>query len=294
MTLTFTLTEHASTPKLPDSQGEDRLLNTLTADDGFLRCCAVVDGATDKSGRDYGGLSGGARAADRIVTTLQNLSADSTAVGILDAVTGGLAALRTEWGIAADDLLAPSAVVAILLPDRRQIMRVGDVHIGIRRRNGAWEYFPAEKEIDGVVASARAALLHALRADGADPADLARTDPGRAMMMPLLRVQNSLANRDGSPYGFGVLDGRPVPYRYLEIIELDDTVTEIVLASDGYLSAAPTLEGAERELADDLTADPLRIGLHASTKGIGSGASRFDDCTYARLVAPGTDSRTAG
>lgn len=119
--------------------------------------------------------------------------------------------------------------------------------------------------------------------------DLAAADPGRAMVMPLLRAQNLLANLDDDgPLGFGLLDGGPVPARYVDIFELDETVMEVVLASDGHLSPAPTLRDAENELSGSLAADPLRIGVYASTKATAVGARSFDDRTYVRLRASAT------
>ncbi|MEU9705795.1 hypothetical protein [Streptomyces sp. NPDC047981] len=281
--MTWTLVERAETPKGPTGPGEDRLL--IAGDPSDVTCCAVVDGATDKSGRDYGGMSGGSRAADQVIATLTMLPATATPSDALAMVTAGLAALRRRWGIESDDLLGPSAVAAVLLAGRRQIVRVGDVHVGIGR-DGVWEYHPADKDVDRAAAGARAALLHCLLAQGADPARLAATDPGRHMVSEILTAQNALANRDdASPFGFGLLDGRPVPRRHVEVFDLDDTVDEVVLASDGYLRPAPTLETAERELAADLAADPLRIGAHPSTKGVAPGSSSFDDRTWVRLRA---------
>jgi hypothetical protein len=208
---------------------------------------------------------------------------DADPLDALDAVIRQLSLLRQEWSIASDDPLAPSAVAAVLMPERRQIWRVGDVHVAIRRGEH-WDIHPAVKAIDRVVADARAALLLCRLAQGDTPGRLAVTDPGRAMVMPLLEAQNVLANLDDdSPLGFGVLDGRRVPGRYLTVLDLDETVTEVVLASDGYLSPGPTLRDAEAELSASLAADPLRIGLHASTKAAPDGANSFDDRTYVRL-----------
>jgi len=65
-------------------------------------------------------------------------------------------------------------------------------------------------------------------------------------------------------------------------------VTEVVLDSDGYLSPAPTLRDPEAELSASLAADPLRIGVHASTKAPPAGANSFDDRTYVRLRVQGS------
>lgn len=135
-----------------------------------------------------------------------------------------------------------------------------------------------------MLAEARAAYLHCLLAEGHQAADLAREDPGRALVLPVLQRQSLLANRfEAGPLGFGVLDGRRVPDRFIEVFPLGEDALEVTMASDGYLSAAERLAQAEQELAASLCVDPLRIGAHPSTKGLAPGATSFDDRTYLRL-----------
>ncbi|MDT0321860.1 hypothetical protein [Streptomyces millisiae] len=279
----WTVAEQAATPKQPAGHGEDRLV--LVNDEGEgVRCAAVVDGATSKDTRTYGDQTGGARAAECVAEVLRRLPPNVAPTEALTMVTKELSALRRQWSIAPDDLMAPSAVAAVFLPGRRQVWRVGDVHIAIRTPNG-WAHHPADKAIDRVVAAARAALLRCRLAQGASIDELAATDPGRTMLLPILKEQNVLANDTDphNPLGFGVLDGRPVPDRYLETISLPPDAIEVVLASDGYLSAAPTLREAEDQLTLSLAEDPLRIGAYASTKATPPGARSFDDRTYIRL-----------
>ena len=279
MTVRWVLVESEQLPKNSAGSGEDRLL--VLEDASGVTCCAVVDGATDKSGRSYGGVTGGTLAAECVVDVLRRLPPDADPDTGLSAVTQHLSALRTTWQVADDDVQAPSAVAAVFLPRRRQLWRVGDIHMAVAC-DSRWHAYPAEKGIDHVVAAARAALVTCHLVQGGTVDDLAVADPGREMMLPLLQRQNALANTD-IPLGFGVLDGRTVPSRFLEVIDLADDVTEIVLATDGYLAPAPTLREAEEELAASLTADPLRIGKHAATKAVTPGADSFDDRTYVRL-----------
>lgn len=56
------------------------------------------------------------------------------------------------------------------------------------------------------------------------------------------------------------------------------------MPTDGYLSPAASLAEAERELAESLARDPLRIGEHPSTKGLRPDANSFDDRTYLRFT----------
>ncbi|MDP9842092.1 hypothetical protein [Streptosporangium lutulentum] len=287
----WVIAERAHVPK-GAGRGEDLLVTV--EDDLGLRCVGVIDGATDKSGRTYGGLSGGALAAERVAASLRSLPADTGPAAAVAAVTAGLARLRREWGVSEDDPLAPSAVAAVLLPRRRLVWRVGDVHLAIGRAGG-WEHHRGDKAIDRVLAGARAAYLHCLLAEGRSVAELAREDPGRELVLPVLRRQSVLANREeAGPLGFGVLDGRRVPDRFVEVFPLDHEVLEVALASDGYLSAAERLRHAEDELAASLRADPMRIGAHPSTKGLTPGTVSFDDRTYVRVRRSADDTVAAG
>ena len=80
-----------------------------------------------------------------------------------------------------------------------------------------------------------------------------------------------------------MLDGTVIPTRYIEVFALAG-VQEVVIASDGYLSAAPTLESAEQALALSLAEDPQRMTTNPGTKGVKPGAESFDDRTYIRLL----------
>ncbi|WP_405749409.1 GNAT family N-acetyltransferase [Streptomyces sp. NBC_01411] len=272
----WTVVEHVTVAK-GAAPNEDRL---LIADNGWL---AVIDGATDKSGRSYGGMTGGARAAGRVAVTLSSLPADTAPPDAVTRVTQGLADLRAKWDIPTDDPVAPSAVAAVHAPELDQVWRVGDVHIALRTGD-TWTHHPAAKAIDDVLAGTRAAYLHCLLAAGHSANELAGADPGRALILPVLEQQGRLANRT-CPYGYGVLDGTNVPTRYIEVFPLAG-VEEVVIASDGYLSAAPTLEAAEDALALSLAEDPLRMTTNSGTKGVKPGAQSFDDRTYIRLLRP--------
>ncbi|MFI7135548.1 hypothetical protein ACIBQ1_58560 [Nonomuraea sp. NPDC050153] len=262
--------------------GEDRV---VVLDDGDgVHCAAVIDGVTDKSGRDYGGASGGALAADRVAQTLATLPSGVSVAEAVAAVSAELMELRRKWSVAEDDLLAPAAVAAVVWPRRKLVWRVGDVHVALGHRDGGWRRHAGGKLIDTVLAGARAAYLHCLLLQGERPEDLAAGDPGRALIRPVLERQAVLANRDDAgPFGYGLLDGRPVPERFVETFALTDDVCEVVLASDGYLGPARTLSGAEAELQVSLRADRLRIMEHAATKAVAAGAESFDDRSYLRL-----------
>jgi hypothetical protein len=72
---------------------------------------------------------------------------------------------------------------------------------------------------------------------------------------------------------------------------LEPGVHEIVIASDGYPELLMTLAASEESLRVDLLADPLRIGIHRGTKGVGLGEVSFDDRVFVRLSESGCSAR---
>ena len=142
-----------------------------------------------------------------------------------------------------------------------------------------------DSPVDRATSSARAAFLRARLIQGVPVERLRAQDDGRALIRPLLDMQHAFRNVDApdEPFGYGAIDGRPVPQRYLEKWEVPDA-REIILASDGYPALFPSLVQTEEHLRAELERDPLRIGRSASTKGVAPGAVSFDDRAYLRLA----------
>lgn len=237
---------------------------------------AVIDGVTtERSGQ---GPSPGRLAAETAAAALVALGPEADARAAVDAVT---AALLDAFGPPPRGRRGPALVFAAVRPARREVWRVGDCAVLV---DGIAD--SAGRAMDEATSRARAAHLHCLLAMGADPAALRVEDPGRAMLRPLLDAQNALANRADSPFGYGVLDGSSVPGRFVETMRLPDTACEVVLATDGYPKALPTLAESEAALETVLREDPLMIRLHVSTKGVAPGNLSFDDRAYVRVALP--------
>jgi hypothetical protein len=242
---------------------------------------AVFDGATDKTDARYDGLAGGQFAARNLAETLSRLPPDASAADCVEAMSDRLRQGTAECGPMRPPEEGPSASVLVFSASRSEIWRVGDCSWAMGD-----EVHQGSKLIDAIVAAARAALLEALLDSGATVDELRATDPGRAMLMPLLENQHRFRNSERVPdeYGFGVLDGQPVPARFIEVIPVAGG-DEIVFATDGYPHVLPSLGESEAFLAEDLAVDPLRIGRHKSTKGVRPGFASFDDRAYLRFRA---------
>lgn len=241
---------------------------------------AVIDGATDKTDREFRGRCGGRFAADTLAEGFAELPADVDLHGCVTALTArlrhALEETTTRIDINADD--GPSAVFVAYSAHRGEVWRVGDASWRIGS-----QVFHGEKKIDLVTAATRVALLRALVDDGERIEDLARNDPGRQMILPLLRHQYRFRNGTDEPYAYGSIDGRDVPERFLECWSVPPG-KELVLASDGYPVVCESLAQAETYLARDLAHDPLRIVRHWETKGLLPGNESFDDRAYLRVV----------
>lgn len=247
--------------------------DTWAVTDDFV---GVFDGATDKSERLWSGRTGGAMVAGVLREVLPLLPSDasaSEAVGLLtreiDLVVGEVSVQER-----------PSAAGIIYSRSRRELWRVGDALAAWSSPEALQSWQPV-KEIDVASSTVRSAYLHALTALGENITG----DPGRELILPLLRIQGVLANADPAlPFSYGVLNGVPVPEQFVEVLPLPLEATEVVLCSDGYLEPCRTLSEAEAALDASLRADPWRIGHHPGTKGVLPGAYSFDDRTYVRVA----------
>jgi hypothetical protein len=240
---------------------------------------AVLDGATDKTDARYAGVAGGRFAVEILGQALDEVAADTAADDCVKALTASLRRGIAEHGPSAAPDDNPSASIVIYSVARAEIWRVGDCSW---RKDDFVDI--GKKPIDKIVASARAALLQALLAAGSSVDQLRASDPGRAMVLPLLEEQHRFRNIDdrSCDLGFGALDGKTVPARFIEIIPVA-IGTEVVFATDGYPELLPTLAGAEESLGREISADPLRIGRHKATKGVAPDQASFDDRAFARF-----------
>lgn len=253
---------------------------------------AIVDGATDITGRRYGvpGVTGGRWAMAACVAAIEALPADADAETATARLTAALAE-RIDPALAPQ--LRPSASVTIYSRSRRQVWQIGDVafhYAGLPAGAGR-----PRRPVDRIAADFRAAVIAAETAAAGTTADAAGTppgrldlatdDPGRRAAQALISRQGALRNTLG-PYGFAALDGRPMPPALVVVHDVPGHIGELVLASDGYPEIRPTLAGTEARLAELLAEDPHCVGALRGTKGVMAGQVSFDDRSYLRLRLP--------
>jgi hypothetical protein len=246
----------------------------IVVDNGFA---FVVDGATAKTDVRFDGMTGGRLAASLLAGAVAEMPAEATLAHAADAFTAAIA------GAVDSGERGPGAVAAVFVgysAHRHEVWRVGDA----QWRTGR-DLHAVEKAIDRVAAQARAAMLAGLLLEGCSAEELRLTDPGRRMIEPLLAVQHRFANLPAPhPLGYGVIDGRRVPSRFLESWPLEERTSEIVLASDGYPTLLETLDATERALRETIDRDPLRLYGEPATKGLEPDGVSFDDRAFVRLA----------
>lgn len=241
---------------------------------------AVIDGATDIGDRRYRGLTPGRFAMETLREAIGALPPGITADAAIDQLSEVLLAAAAAAGMKPDAHVRPTATVACFSVARSEVWRVGDALV---RVGGHWSV--PRTELDTLASAARAAYDRAMLALGTPMAEIEVHDPGREIVKPILHLQTRFQNdpADFAEFGRGVIDGRHVPARFRETWSVPPG-TEVVLATDGYLTPAPTLAAAEAELADLLARDPMRIDkAHPGTKGRRPGNASFDDRAYVRL-----------
>lgn len=240
----------------------------------------MIDGATDETGAVYEGKSGGRFAAETLASTIEDLSPGSTAREFADQLSSSLALAASEadhqdgaserW---------PSASLVCLSFARHEIWRIGDCSFLVDGEPNI-----GSKRVDDAAYGFRAAINAALLAAGTPLEEILRTDPGAGFARPLLDLQQQLTNLEGT-WGFGCINGRPVPDQFVEVFRLAPEVDEVVLASDGFPDLHTTFEESETRLRELLEIDPAAVDeLWAVGKALRPGANSVDDRAYLRVA----------
>jgi hypothetical protein len=263
--------EHFVQGKNINTTCEDMVANL----DNFI---VVLDGVTGKDTKKFKGLTGGRFAATTVMSTLEKLPGDVNGRSCINVITQELALAIKETAGSLQH--PPGTQVAIYSKQRREIWAVGDIHIRIGE-----EIIPNNPPpTDSIATNFRAALLSSYIEEGVSEKELMVNDPSWELMLPLLSRQDVFANRsDGNPFSYGIVNGTLVPDQYLLIREVPRN-SEVVLASDGYLTPEGTLKQAEARLKQVLKQDPLLINLHKSFRATSSNGS-FDDRAWIRFIS---------
>lgn len=264
--------------KTEGKAGSHRNEDGITVNENFI---AVVDGSTSKTKLQVNpGMSNGRFCMLTVCDFIQSMSEDISLEAFCEGITRRIRSVYEEKAIdiaALRDKPAERMTASAVIFSRckRQIWLVGDCQClidGILSDNPK----PGEKEI----ASKRATVIREALASGTSIGEIRKNDIGRKAILPELKEACSRQN-----ILYPVIDGFPIPIQKVKVLQADERVHEIVLASDGYPKLLPTLEESEAELHRLLIDDPLCVNENIATKGLNEGQSSFDDRSYIRFRA---------
>lgn len=268
----FTVVESLSRSKYGDpKQGDDRLV----INQHFV---AVLDGATDASGVSYDGLSPGRFVAEIGDQALETLAPDSNATEAIEQLTQAVREALLKVKSDKIPIFTPCFAIVLFSNARREIWRVGDCKYLLDGKGNN----PSSK-VDEVTTQLRSLIVHSYLAQGKTITDLLQNDPSQNFLVSIYKLQAALCNSPVEPFGYGVINGEPVPEKYIEIIQIPEQVKSVVLASDGYPDLRTTLTESEAILSELIAKDPLFYSLYLGQRGLAPGRESFDDRTYVRL-----------
>lgn len=218
----------------------------------------LSDGATDKSGQTFEGHTGGELAAQLVVETC--LASESYGMDLVNEINEALRAMyeRINPNALTDSSyrFAATLVAAKVIGDEIIITQLGDSSF---RVNGT-DAYTNNKVVDTLTANARKQYIEMT-------GDIAGS---RDFIMPLLKAQHVYQNNNDSPLGYGVIDGTPVPSKFVKTYMFKRSdVTTLELVSDGYYGAFPEeiSVSAYETLHETIEqTDPHKYGQFASTK----------------------------
>lgn len=262
-----------------DTANEDSLVVTK-------HFAAVFDGATARNSPLYEGRTTARMAAEILVQAVETLPPDADCPTALAHLTQAIANEYTKRGMV--DLVQKepwqrfTASGAIYSAYHRQIWLVGDCQALVGST-----HHTQEKLIDFVVyrfaGISRDALLREGKYTMAQLRDTTQ-NPIWDMCLPAITVQQFYQNAEfASVWSHPVFDGTPIHLPQIDIIDVPQDITDIVLASDGYPALASTLAESEKLLAQILSDDPLCYKKNFQLKVLKEGAKANDDRTYLRL-----------
>src|SRR5690625_4590422 len=217
---------------------------------------AVIDGATNISGRVIKGKTPGRLIAEIIQKTIDGLPWDVTLEELIAIINSKMREIYKELDILNDIAqyawLTPAASLIIYSHYYEEVWQIGDCQCLIDGR-----LYLNEKKVDNVIAEARSLFLEAELKRGKTLEDLLENDPSEAYVEQLTKMQYEFQNDSDNQYGYEVINGFDIDFSKVQIVKVPKHADTIVFASDGYPYLKDKLSETEKALENLLVADPL-------------------------------------
>lgn len=243
---------------------------------------AVIDGATNISGRLIKGKTPGRLIAEIIQKTIKDLPCDITLEELISIINKRIQENYKRLKILNDineyAWKTPAASLIIYSCYYEEVWQIGDCQCLIDGK-----HYLNEKKIDKVIAEARSIFLESELKRGKTIEDLLVNDPSKEYVLQLTRRQYDFQNDRENQYGFEVINGFDVDLSKVKRLKVPKHVESLILASDGYPYLKDNLSDTEKALDDLLAADPLCFREYKLAKGLKKGDLSFDDRTYIKI-----------
>jgi len=221
-------------------------------------CFVIADGATDKSGRQYNGKTGGELVSKLVVK--ECLSTKLNGKSLVNHLNNKIKELYHQLNLL-KDIKDPKFrftcvfICARVLRNEIIITYMADLGFRINEK----KIHQKENRININHAQERAKYI---KKTGDIPG-------GRNHILPLLEKQFRYQNNSRSPLGYGALDGTKTPLRFIKTFKFNRTgIKKIELFTDGYFSIPPkaTIKGWEELHRKVEKEDPDKWKKYLSTK----------------------------
>lgn len=176
-----------------------------------------------------------------------------------------------------DGLIWPAASVVCLSVPRREIWRIGTSEVTI---NNKAHY--GTKTVHQAANAYRAVVNAANHEKGMPISAIRRDDPGKVAAQPIYDAQPYLINKGGR-WGYGAINGSPVPIKYIEKFELPPGPCSVIMSSS-FPEVRPSLSETQHRLETLQREDPAALDrLWTMGTALSPGDKSMADLAYLRL-----------
>lgn len=150
------------------------------------------------------------------------------------------------------------------------------------------EHFTNRNFIDDVLIQVRRLYLESRILEGDSAESLIVTDENNEVLKPLLCMKRTFLNRhnntaDFYDFFYSAIDGFSYPSENIIVIKVPTKVTEVILATDGYLELRDSLEDTEETLAEELGYNALGVKDFRNATMRSNHSLGYDDRTYLKV-----------
>lgn len=180
-------------------------------DENFV---AVFDGATPKGTRMWNGLKGDVFLSQLLKESMKQLDPTVCAQEAISFLNNQILEAYRQNNIILKDLPPEEQLQASLIiysNYHKEIWNFGDCKLRINKEN-----ITHSKKVDELLSGLRTFTFEIAREKGLTEPDLRVMDYGRSIILPFLKEQNLLANKDGL-FGYEVLNGDKLNLDHIQI-----------------------------------------------------------------------------